>query len=92
VGLVIKGFLGGTIEFIVVKFIEEVTWKVKNFCNPPNTHLRSGTRELVRTTSSSPPPPPLLPSSLPPPPCFQGRVSLCSPGYPGTPFVDQAGL
>lgn len=25
--------------------------------------------------------------------CFFGdRVSLCSPGYPGTDFVDQAGL
>jgi hypothetical protein len=24
--------------------------------------------------------------------CFWGRVSLCSPGYPGTHFVDQAGL
>jgi hypothetical protein len=23
---------------------------------------------------------------------FQDRVSLCSPGYPGTHFVDQAGL
>jgi hypothetical protein len=23
---------------------------------------------------------------------FWDRVSLCSPGYPGTPFVDQAGL
>jgi hypothetical protein len=23
---------------------------------------------------------------------FQGRVSLCSPGCPGTHFVDQAGL
>jgi hypothetical protein len=24
--------------------------------------------------------------------CFRDRVSLCSPGYPGTHFVDQAGL
>jgi hypothetical protein len=24
--------------------------------------------------------------------CFQDRVSLCSPGCPGTHFVDQAGL
>ena len=24
--------------------------------------------------------------------CFQGRVSLCSPGCPGTLSVDQAGL
>jgi hypothetical protein len=24
--------------------------------------------------------------------CFGDRVSLCSPGYPGTHFVDQAGL
>jgi hypothetical protein len=23
---------------------------------------------------------------------FRDRVSLCSPGYPGTHFVDQAGL
>jgi hypothetical protein len=24
--------------------------------------------------------------------CFRDRVSLCSPGYPGTHFIDQAGL
>jgi hypothetical protein len=24
--------------------------------------------------------------------CFQDRISLCSPGYPGTHSVDQAGL
>jgi hypothetical protein len=24
--------------------------------------------------------------------CFRDRVSLCSHGYPGTHFVDQAGL
>jgi hypothetical protein len=38
--------------------------------------------------------PSLLPSFLPPPPIlvFQDRVSLCSPGCPGTHSVDQAGL
>jgi hypothetical protein len=43
-------------------------------------------------SSHLPPPPPHPP--LPPPLFFfsQDRISLCSPGCPGTHFVDQAGL